>query len=155
MKYKLFKTYNQKQQDLNAKWYLIDANGLPLGRLATATARLLVGKHKPTYTPHLNDGDCVVVINSDKVTLSGRKETDKIYYRHSGYIGNLRSLSAEQLRAKDSTKMIYLAVRGMLPKNKLRAPRLNRLKIYSATDHPHQPQQPTVYQIPKPKRVKQ
>ena len=149
---KSFKTYNQKKQDLNAKWHLIDVAGLPLGRVATEIAKLLVGKHKPTYTPHLDDGDYVVVINSDKVLLTGRKESDKIYYRHSGYIGNLRQLSLDKQRERNSTKIIYKSVGGMLPKNKLRAGRLGRLKVYVSAEHPHQPQQPVVYELASLKR---
>lgn len=147
MKLKDVRTYNQKGGDLQAKWHLIDAGALPLGRLASEVAKLLVGKHKPTYTPHLNDGDYVVVINSDALLLTGRKEKDKIYYRHSGYIGNLRALSAGSQRRRNSTKMIYAAVKGMLPKNKLRDPRLGRLKVYPGVEHPHDPQQPAVFEF--------
>ena len=149
-----FKTYNQKQGDLAAKWYLIDADGLPLGRISTEVAKLLIGKHKPTYTPHFDNGDYVVVVNSDKVLLTGRKEFGKIYYRHSGYIGNLRQLSLNAQRERNSTKIIYKSVGGMLPKNKLKKPRLARLKVYASAEHPHQPQQPTVCALENLKRPK-
>lgn len=147
MRLKTFKTYNQKATDLKAQWYIVDALDLPLGRLAGEVSKLLVGKHKPTYTPHLNNGDWVIVINSDKFLVTGRKEEDKTYYRHSGYVGNLRQTTLAQQREKDSTKIIYTAIKGMLPKNKLRDLRLSRLKIYKTTDHPHQAQQPNIYKI--------
>ena len=140
------KTYQPKPNDLQAAWYLIDAAGMPLGRLASEAAKLLVGKHKPAYAPHLNCGDWLIIINSDQVSLSGRKETEKTYYRHSGHPGNLRSSSFSEERQRDSSKAVRLAIRGMLPKNKLRQPRLNRLKIYAAAEHPHAAQKPAAWQ---------
>ena len=151
MKLKPFKTYVQKPAETAAEWHLIDAAGLTLGRLAAEAAKLLVGKHKPTYTPHVDGGDYVVVVNSDLVAVTGRKEEEKIYYRHSGHIGNLRALSLGQQRSKNSTKLIHRAVRGMLPKNKLRPPRLARLKVYAGADHPHEPQKPAAYDLPAAK----
>ena len=136
------KTYSQKPADVTRAWYVVDATDVPLGRLSTEVSRLLVGKHKPTYTPHTDGGDYIIVINSDKVALTGAKETDKTYYRHSGYIGNLRERTAAEQREKDSRKLISTAIKGMLPKNKLAAGRLERLKIYVDAEHTHAPQQP-------------
>ncbi len=147
MKTKVLKSYQPKLSDLNPQWHLVDAIGIPLGRLASEIAKLLIGKHKPIYAPHLNCGDYVIVINSDHIALSGNKNSNKIYYRHSGYVGNLRSLSFEQQRAKDSRKIISMAVAGMLPKNKLRNPRLTCLHIYSGDQHPHQAQKPTAFKL--------
>ena len=141
-----FKTYNHKPADKTTAWHLIDAGSMPLGRLAVEVAKLLIGKQKPTYTPHVDDGDWVIVLNSDQLLVSGNKNKDKIYYRHSGYVGHLRSLTLTELHQRDSRKVIHLAVKGMLPKNKLQALRLKRLKIYTGKDHPHSGQQPKIYQ---------
>lgn len=146
-------TFVQKPAAVSRRWYLIDAAGQPLGRLATAAAGLLVGKHKPSYTPHVDGGDWVVVINAGQVRLSGSKEQAKTYYRHSGYIGNLRSRTAAQQRQRAPERLVESAVRGMLPKNKLQSPRLGRLKVYAGAEHPHQGQQPQAWPDAKRKGV--
>ena len=141
------KTYSQKPADVTRTWYVVDASNVPLGRLSTEVAKLLMGKHKPTYTPHTDGGDYVVIINSDNVALTGNKETEKTYYRHSGYIGNLRERTAEEQRALDSTKIIRDAVKGMMPKNKLAAGKLERLKVFTGAEHTHTAQQPVERKI--------
>ena len=146
-KVKPLKSYQPKPAEIKMQWHLLDADGLPLGRLASLIAELLIGKHKPIYAPHLNCGDWVVVINSDLVGLSGRKEEGKIYYRHSGYPGSLRSRTFAEQRLRDSRKAIRLAVAGMLPKNKLRQDRLARLKIFAGAEHSHAAQKPAPYDL--------
>ncbi len=146
---RLIRSFVQKPVDVRRDWYVIDAVDFTLGRLATVASGLLVGKHKPSYTPHVDGGDWVVVINADKVRLSGNKEQTKTYYRHSGYIGNLKSLSAAQQRQRAPERLVEMAVRGMLPKNKLRLLRQRRLKVYAGTEHPHSGQQPRAYQPQK------
>lgn len=141
-----FRTFVQKPVDVSRDWHVVDAAEFTLGRLATVVSALLVGKHKPSYTPHVDGGDWVVVINADQVRLSGDKERAKTYYRHSGYVGNLKSRTAAQQRQRSSPKLIQMAVRGMLPKNKLRLLRLRRLKVYAGADHPHAGQKPQNYQ---------
>ena len=141
-KVKILKSYQPKPAEIEARWYLLDADGLPLGRLASLAAELLVGKHKPIYAPHLNCGDWVIVINADRVGLTGRKEEGKIYYRHSGYPGSLRSTTFAEQRLRDSRKAVRLAVAGMLPKNKLRRERLERLRIFTDAEHSHAAQKP-------------
>lgn len=132
------KTYATKQSDIKRSWHLIDAKDQVLGRLATRIAILLQGKNKPYFTSHLDCGDYVVVINSDQVALTGRKADQKIYYRHSGYPGGLKSVSFKQQLAKDSRKIIESAVKNMLPKNKLRQQRQRRLKIFKTAEHIYQ-----------------
>lgn len=136
------KTYSAKPADITRKWYVVDASEFPLGRIATRVADLLIGKGKPTYTPHIDGGDYVIVINSDKLVVTGKKLEDKTYYRHSGYPGGLKESSLKFELEKDSTKVIDHAVRGMLPVNKLRDGRLARLKIYKDADHNHAAQKP-------------
>lgn len=136
------KTYSLKPQTVSRKWYLLDAGSLNLGRLSTASAKLLIGKEKLGFTPHVDNGDFVIIINSDSLKTSGNKNTDKTYYRHSGYPGGLYKRSLEEQMKLDSTKVIEHAIRGMLPVNKLRSGRLARLKVYKTSDHPHAPQQP-------------
>lgn len=140
------KTYMAKKEDAGVtfrrNWYVLDATGVPLGRLASKVATILQGKHKPTYTPHFDVGDYVVVINADKVKLTGKKQDQKIYYRHTGYIGHLYSLTYRQLAARHPELPIKLAVKRMLPKNKLGRRMLRKLKIYAGADHPHQAQRP-------------
>jgi len=131
-------TYIPRAKHLTRNWHLIDAGSAPLGRLATRIATLLVGKHKPGYTPHLDMGDYVVVTGASFLVLTGRKLSQKLYHRHSGYPGGYRELTAKALLAKDPAQLVRHAVRGMLPKNKLQAPRLARLKIYSGAEHPHE-----------------
>ncbi len=141
------KTYQQKSAEVSRKWVLVDASSAPLGRLATSIAFYLVGKGKPTYTPHIDDGDYVVVINSDKLVVTGKKATDKTYWRHSGYPGSIRDTKLNDQLTKDSTKIIYLAVKGMLPKNKLISQRLKRLKIYTGEEHQHEAQKPVKLEV--------
>ncbi len=141
------KTYQQKSAEVSHKWLLIDASQAPLGRLSTVITKHLTGKSKPTYTPHIDNGDYVVVINSDKLVVTGNKAQDKTYYRHSGYPGSLKSASLDELRLKDSTRIIYEAVKGMLPKNKLAAERMKRLKIYVDENHQHTAQQPVKVEV--------
>jgi large subunit ribosomal protein L13 len=136
------KTYSAKPSDITRKWYIIDASELPLGRVSTKAADLLIGKSKPSYTPHIDGGDYVVVINAEKLVVTGKKLDDKIYYRHSGYPGGLRQATLREAMEKKPENVIYNSVRGMLPVNKLRDERLKRLKIYPGTDHKHEAQKP-------------
>lgn len=136
------KTYNLKTADAKQEWYIIDAKDQVLGRLATKIARLLIGKDKPNYTPHVVSGDVVVVINSAKVKVTGQKLTDKIYYRHTGYPGGIREINLRDQLEKNPNKVIEHAVEGMLPKNRLQAVMLKNLKVYSGNEHPHAPQNP-------------
>ena len=135
------KTYVAKEQEISKKWYLVDAKDRVLGRLATQIAMRLRGKHKPIFTPHADTGDFIVVINADKVSLTGRKWDKKIYYRHTGYIGGLKEISAKKLLEKKPEDILRFAVRGMLPKNSLGRRQLKKLKIYCGSEHPHQAQQ--------------
>jgi large subunit ribosomal protein L13 len=135
------KTYVAKEQEISKKWYLVDAKDRVLGRLATQIAMRLRGKHKPIFTPHADTGDFIVVINADKVALTGRKWDKKIYYRHTGYIGGLKEISAKKMLEKKPEDILRFAVRGMLPKNSLGRRQLKKLKIYSGSEHPHQAQQ--------------
>ena len=141
------KTYSAKPSDVTRSWYVIDASEAPLGRLATRIADLLTGKGKPMFTRHIDTGDYVIVINSDKLVVTGKKLDDKMYYRHSNYPGGLTETTLKAQMDKDSTKVIHKAVRGMLPVNKLRDDRLARLKIYRGKEHNHTAQQPTVLKM--------
>jgi large subunit ribosomal protein L13 len=141
------KTYVAKPSDRERDWLLVDANGKTLGRLATQIADLLRGKRKPTYTPHIDTGDFVIVINAEKVAVSGSKRTDKRYYRHSGYPGGLRSRSFEELIARRPEQVIRLAVKGMMPRNRLARKQLTKLKIYAGPEHPHSAQKPRTLEI--------
>lgn len=136
------KTFSAKAHEVNRDWYVVDATGKTLGRLATEIARRLRGKHKPIYTPHVDTGDYIVVVNADKVHVTGRKATDKIYYHHTGYIGNLKSASFEKMQEKAPGRVIELAVKGMLPKNPLGRAMFRKLKVYGGPDHQHAAQQP-------------
>jgi len=136
------KTYQATKEELDRKWYLVNAEGKILGRLSTELAKILKGKNKPTYTPHLDTGDFVIVVNAGKVTLTGKKMKDKIYYHHTGYPGGIKEMTAEKLLAKKPTEMIRMAVKGMLPKNSLGRQMLRKLKIYAGPSHPHEAQQP-------------
>jgi large subunit ribosomal protein L13 len=136
------KTYQAKKEEIDHKWYLVNAEGKVLGRLSTELAKILKGKNKPIYTPHVDTGDFVVVVNAGKVTLTGKKLKDKIYYHHTGYPGGIKQMSAEKLLAKKPTEMIRMAVRGMLPKNSLGRQMLRKLKIYAGPSHPHEAQKP-------------
>lgn len=136
-----------KKGEIAKKWHLVDANGKTLGRLAVRVAVLLRGKHKAIFTPHVDTGDFVIVVNADKVALTGKKWKQKLYIHHSGYPGGLKEISAEKLRGKKPERMITLAVQGMLPKNKLGRKLIKKLKIYSGGAHPHQAQQPEAFVI--------
>jgi large subunit ribosomal protein L13 len=135
-------TFIPKAGEAERSWFLIDAKDQVLGRVATAAATLLTGKRKATYTPFLDTGDHVVVINADKVHLTGRKETDKVYHSHSGYLGGLKSTAATDLRKKKPTKIVEEAIRGMLPKTKLGRAMFTKLKVYVGEKHPHSAQKP-------------
>lgn len=141
------KTYSAKPLEVDRKWHLIDAEGQILGRLAVIIANILRGKHKPQYTQHIDTGDFVVVINADKIRVSGKKETDKIYYHHTGFIGGLKSISFRDLMVKDPRKAIEKAVKGMLPHNTLGTEQFGKLKVYAGTEHPHSAQMPEAYKI--------
>ncbi len=136
------KTLMAKPSEIEKKWYVVDATEKTLGRLATKIAMILMGKHKPLYTPHVDTGDYVVVVNAEKVKLTGKKLDQKMYYRHSGYPGGLKMVTARQLLQKHPEKLIYLAVKRMLPKNKLGRRMLKKLKVYAGPEHPHQAQKP-------------
>ena len=131
-----------RESEIERKWYVVDADGKVLGRLATRVAAILRGKHKPTFTPHLDVGDHVVVINAEKVQLTGRKRTDKLYRWHTGYIGSLREVRAETMLRAHPERVIEWAVQGMLPKNRLGRAMAKKLKVYRGSEHPHQAQQP-------------
>lgn len=139
---KLTKTYSQKPTEVSRRWILIDAASAPLGRVSTEIAKYLIGKYKPTYTPHIDGGDYVVVINAKDAVLTGDKETGKIYYRHSGFPGGIKDATAKEVREKFPERLIENAVKGMLPKNKLSPERMKRLKIYAGPEHNHAAQTP-------------
>ena len=141
------KTYQATKEELDRKWYLVNAEGKVLGRLSTELAKILKGKNKPTYTPHLDTGDFVIVVNAGKLTLTGKKMKDKIYYHHTGYPGGIKEINAEKLLAKKPTEMIRMAVRGMLPKNILGRQMLRKLKVYAGPNHPHEAQKPVAINI--------
>ena len=141
------KTYQAKKEELDHQWYLVNAEGKVLGRLAAELVKILKGKNKPTYTPHLDTGDFVIVVNAGKVSLTGKKMKDKIYYRHTGYPGGIKEMNAEKLLAKKPTEMIRMAVKGMLPKNSLGRQMLRKLKIYAGPNHPHEAQEPVLKEI--------
>ena len=139
----MIKTYSAKASELAPRWYVIDAEGQVLGRLATQIAQVLRGKHKPTFTPHLNSGDFVIVINADKIRVTGKRLDQKMYYRHSQYPGGLKTESLRQVMdRKHSDRVIQHAVKGMLPHNRLGDDMLDRLKVYGGPNHPHQAQKP-------------
>ena len=143
----MLKTYSPKLDDIDHKWHLIDADGLILGRLCTVIARLLMGKHKPTFARHMDAGDFVVVVNAEKTVLTGQKEEKKIYYRHSMYPGGLKQETAGKLRTRRPTQLLERAVRGMLPKTKLGRQQFKKLKVYAGTEHPHAAQSPANFQV--------
>jgi large subunit ribosomal protein L13 len=141
------KTYQAKKEEVDYHWYLVNAEGKVLGRLAAGVAKVLRGKHKPTYTPHVDTGDFIVVVNAGKVSLTGRKLKNKTYYRYTGYPGGIKEMSAEKLLAKKPTEMIRMAVKGMLPKNSLGRQMLRKLKVYAGPNHPHKAQKPVSLEI--------
>ncbi len=140
------KTYSAKPLEVERKWYILDAEGKTLGKVAVLAADLLRGKHKPQYTPHVDTGDFVIIINAAKITVSGKKETDKKYYHHTGYPGGLKIASFKELMEKDATLALEKAIKGMLPHNTLGQEQFNKLKIYAGSEHPHAAQKPVVYE---------
>jgi large subunit ribosomal protein L13 len=136
------RTYQQKTAETQHDWYVVDAAGQRLGVLAVRIAKALSGKHKPTWTPHIDDGDHVVVLNAEKVELGGNKWLQKVYHRHSGFPGGLRTETAQDVKKKYPERLVERAVRGMLPTNRMRDVQLGRLKVYAGSEHPHAPQQP-------------
>ena len=136
------KTYSVKAGEIERKWYVVDARGKVLGRLATEIARILRGKHKPTYTPHLDTGDFVVVINAEEIEVTGRKAEQKTYFRHSGYMGGEKHIPFRRMQDKHPERVIELAVKGMLPKNALGRQMRRKLRVYAGSEHPHQGQSP-------------
>lgn len=141
------RTYSPKLAEIDRQWHVIDADGKTLGRLSTAVADLLRGKHKPIFAPHLDAGDFVVVVNAEKIVLTGRKEEQKVYYRHSGRPGGLKAEVAGKLRQRKPALIIQKAVRGMLPKNALGRQQLKKLKVYAGPEHPHQAQKPEPHEV--------
>lgn len=133
--------------DLKRDWYLVDAEGKTLGRMATEIAKVLRGKHKPIYTPHVDTGDYVIVVNADKIKLTGKKLEDKIYYHHTGYPGGIKEISAAKLLDKKPTALVEKAVKGMMPKNQLSRYAIEKLKVYAGSEHPHQAQKPKPLEI--------
>lgn len=140
-------TYSAKDTDKTDDWYVVNAEGHILGRIATEIARRLRGKHNPLFTPHADTGDSIIVVNADKIVLTGRKWDEKMYYRHSGYVGGLRTMTARELLAQKPEELIFSAVRGMLPKNRLGRALLKKLRVYTGPDHPHEAQQPEPLEI--------
>ena len=141
------KSYMARPRTVERKWYLIDAEGQTLGRLATEISRLLRGKDKPQYTPHVDTGDFVVVVNAEKVLVTGKKAEQKVYYRHTGYPGGLKKTSYEVMQERKPTEILRKAVRGMMPKTRLGRQQLRKLKIYAGPEHPHEAQNPRPYEV--------
>ena len=141
------KTYSPKASEITRDWYVLDASNKPLGRIATEIASRLRGKHKPTYTPHMDMGDYIVVINAKEVMVTGNKTQDKMYYKHTGYPGGLKSINFEKLRASKPERVIELAVKGMLPKGPLGRDMYRKLKVYAGSEHKHEAQQPKPLEI--------
>jgi large subunit ribosomal protein L13 len=140
-------TYMAKANEIERKWYVVDAEGQTLGRLASEVASILRGKHKPTYTPNVDTGDHVIIINAEKIELTGKKLTNKIYYRHSQHPGGLKSRTALEMRTNYPEKMLELAVKGMLPKGSLGRQMFKKLHVYAGPEHPHQAQKPEKYEL--------
>jgi len=142
-------THSAKKEDAQKDWYIVDAEGETLGKVATQIANVLRGKHKPTFTPHVDTGDFVIVINAEKIQVSGKKRTQKLYRHHTGYIGHLKTRTFEQLQAKHPERIIEKAVKGMIPHTRLGRQQIKKLKVYAGTKHPHQAQLPTPMTISK------
>ena len=140
-------TFMANAQNIERKWYVVDAEGKTLGRLATEVAAILRGKHKPTFTPHVDTGDHVIILNASKINLTGKKLTDKIYYRHTMHPGGLKSRTALEMRTNYPERMLELAIKGMLPKNSLGRQMFKKLHVYAGSEHTHQAQQPEVYEL--------
>lgn len=141
------RTYSPKAGDVDAKWHVVDADGIVLGRLASQVAILLRGKHKPTFAPNFDNGDYVIVINAEKVVLTGNKWTEKTAYHHSGFPGGLKATSYQEMREKQPEKIIEKAVKGMMPHNRLSKQQLTKLKVYAGPEHPHAGQNPEVFEL--------
>jgi large subunit ribosomal protein L13 len=141
------KTYTVRKGDIKREWFVVDAQGKTLGRLASEITRILRGKHKPIYAPHLDCGDYVIVVNAEKVRVTGKKLDQKFYYRHSGYPGGLKSINLRDQLQRHPTRVLEAAVRGMLPKNRLGRAMIKKLKVYAGGSHPHQAQQPKVLEL--------
>ena len=141
------KSYIAKAQEVERKWYVVDAEGCTLGRLASEVAKVLRGKNKPEYTPHVDTGDYIIVINADKVAVTGRKETDKLYYWHTGYVGGIKQATFKEMIARRPEAVIEIAVKGMLPKGPLGRAMFRKLKVYAGAEHQHAAQQPQVLDI--------
>lgn len=141
------RTYMANAQNIERKWYVVDAEGQTLGRLASEVAAILRGKHKPTFTPHVDTGDHVIIINAEKIQLTGKKWNEKIYYHHSGHPGGLKKRTAKEMLQRSPEKMLELAVKGMLPKNSLGRKMFKKLHVYAGSEHPHQAQKPEVYEL--------
>ncbi|WLR42013.1 50S ribosomal protein L13 [Bacillus carboniphilus] len=140
-------TYMAKASEIERKWYVVDAAGKTLGRLSSEVASILRGKHKPTYTPHVDTGDHVIIINAEKIELTGKKLTDKIYYRHSMYPGGLKTRTALEMRTNYPEKMLELSIKGMLPKGSLGRQMFKKLHVYKGAEHPHAAQKPEAYEL--------
>ncbi|MXZ44601.1 MAG: 50S ribosomal protein L13 [Gammaproteobacteria bacterium] len=138
------KTVSTRAQDVVHDWYIVDASQYTLGRLAAALAHRLRGKHKPQFTPHVDSGDYIIVVNAEQVRVTGRKDTDKVYYRHTGYPGGIKSRTLQEMREKQPEQIIQRAVKGMLPRNPLGRQVARKLKVYRGSEHPHSAQQPRV-----------
>jgi large subunit ribosomal protein L13 len=140
-------TYMANANNIERKWYVVDAEGKTLGRLATEVASILRGKHKPTFTPHVDTGDHVIIVNASGIELTGKKLTDKIYYRHTQFAGGLKTRTANEMRTNYPEKMLELAIKGMLPKGSLGRQMFKKLHVYAGAEHPHQAQKPEVYEL--------
>ncbi|MFC3195782.1 50S ribosomal protein L13 [Marinicella sediminis] len=141
------KTFSAKAEEINREWFLIDAEGKTLGRMASEIALRLRGKHKPEFTPHVDTGDYIVVVNAEKVAVTGNKLNDKMYHHHTGYVGNLKSINLKDLLAKHPERVLEKAVKGMLPKNSLGRQMYRKLKVYAGPNHPHEAQEPKVLEV--------
>ena len=141
------RTFSPRPADVDRRWHVVDAAGIPLGRLSSTVARLLTGKHKPTYAPHMDMGDFVIVVNAEQTVLTGKKEDDKVYYRVTGRPGGLKSETAGKRRQRRPTMLVEEAVKGMLPKNRLGRKQYKKLKVYAGTEHPHEAQQPQTFDV--------
>lgn len=141
------KTFSAKAQDVRRDWYLVDATGKTLGRLSTEIARRLRGKHKPEYTPHVDTGDYIVVVNAEKIRVTGNKMKDKMYHRYTGYVGNLKSMPLEKLMDQHPERAIEYAVKGMMPRNSLGRKMLSKLRVFAGSEHSHEAQQPIPLEI--------
>jgi large subunit ribosomal protein L13 len=143
----MIRTYSPKPSEIERRWYVVDAADVPLGRLSSVVATLLTGKRKPTWAPHIDVGDFVIVVNAERTVLTGRKEEQKVYYRQSGRPGGMKSRTAAEVRQRHPTRLVEFAVRGMLPKNRLGRRQSKKLKVYAGAEHPHQAQRPETFDI--------